>query len=88
MAMSLSFGDSSETFFPSMIISPLFKSSSPAIKFISVDFPQPEGPIRIKNSPSLISRFIFFSTSVEPNDLLIPLRLMLPILLSCFYYLF
>jgi hypothetical protein len=33
-----------------------------------VDFPQPDGPTRTKNSPSLISRFNLFTAGVvEPG---------------------
>ena len=34
-----------------------------------VDLPQPEGPTKVKNSPSLISTLRFFNTWVDPNDL-------------------
>ena len=39
-----------------MIMSPLVMSSSPTIIRSSVDFPQPDGPTRIMNSPSAMSR--------------------------------
>ena len=39
-------------------------SSSPAIIRSAVDFPQPDGPTRIMNSPSGISRSISFTASV------------------------
>src|SRR5947209_7080291 len=39
-----------------MTMSPLVMSSSPTIIRSSVDFPQPDGPTRIMNSPSAMSR--------------------------------
>ena len=39
-------------------------SSSPAIIRRAVDFPQPEGPTRTTNSPSLISRLRLLTASV------------------------
>ncbi len=41
---------------PPMIMSPDVMSSSPTIIRSSVDFPQPDGPTRIMNSPSATSR--------------------------------
>jgi len=41
-------------------------SSSPAIMFRQVDFPQPEGPTRIMNSPSPMSRLASL-TAVVPS---------------------
>jgi hypothetical protein len=41
-------------------------SSSPAIMFRQVDFPQPDGPTRIMNSPSAMSR-LASSTAVVPS---------------------
>ncbi len=38
-------------------------SSSPAIIRSAVDLPQPEGPTRIMNSPSLMSRSTFLTAS-------------------------
>ena len=38
-----------------MIMSPLVMSSSPTIIRSNVDFPQPDGPTRIMNSPSATS---------------------------------
>ena len=38
-------------------------SSSPAIMRSAVDFPQPDGPTRIMNSPSLMPRFMSFTAS-------------------------
>src|SRR4051794_41913066 len=39
-----------------MIMSPLVMSSKPTIIRSRVDFPQPDGPTRIMNSPSAMSR--------------------------------
>ena len=38
-------------------------SSRPAIIRSAVDFPQPDGPTRIMNSPSPIRRFMSFTAS-------------------------
>jgi hypothetical protein len=43
--------------------SPSVMSSSPAIIRSAVDFPQPDGPTRIMNSPSLMSRSIALTAS-------------------------
>src|SRR3954471_1439005 len=44
-----------------MIMSPLVMSSSPTIIRNNVDFPQPDGPTRIMNSPSAMSRLTSFT---------------------------
>src|SRR3982751_3579693 len=46
--------------------SPEEMSSRPAIMFSVVDFPQPDGPTRMMNSPSAISRSISW-TAVVPS---------------------
>ena len=51
-------GGSAVTSLPSISIAPRLVSSSPEIRRRSVDFPQPEGPTKITNSPSFISRSI------------------------------
>ena len=56
MAMSRSFGGTSLIRRPPMYISPLEISSRPAIMRRVVDLPQPEGPTKMMNSLSLISR--------------------------------
>src|SRR3954453_1522573 len=56
MARLRSRGARSLTFLPPMIMSPDVMSSSPTIIRSSVDFPQPDGPTRIMNSPSAMSR--------------------------------
>src|SRR5215210_5997913 len=55
--MSRSFGARSLTTLPPILSSPSVMSSSPAIIRSAVDLPQPDGPTRIMNSPSAISRF-------------------------------
>ena len=52
--MSRSLGAFSFTRSPPMRSSPDEISSSPAIMFSVVDFPQPDGPTRMMNSPSAI----------------------------------
>src|SRR5687768_18465154 len=55
--MSRSRGAFRLTTSPPMRSSPAEMSSRPAIMFSAVDLPQPEGPTRIMNSPSAMSRF-------------------------------
>ena len=69
MAMSRSLGLRDVTLAPSIKMSPLVTSSRPAMLFIRVDLPQPDGPTRMRNSPSLMSRSMPFSTCVSPKDL-------------------
>src|SRR3569833_411535 len=54
--MSRSLGALSLTRSPAMRSSPEVMSSRPAIMLRVVDFPQPDGPTRMMNSPSAISR--------------------------------
>ena len=54
-------GARSLTRLPSIIMSPEVMSSRPTIIRSSVDFPQPEGPTRIMNSPSAMSRLTSFT---------------------------
>src|SRR4051794_32454811 len=61
--MSRSFGARSFTTWSPMYSSPSVMSSSPAIIRSAVDFPQPDGPTRITNSPSAISRSMCFTAS-------------------------
>jgi hypothetical protein len=51
-------------------IVPEVMSSRPAIRRSSVDLPQPDGPTKTTNSPSLMSRSIPGMMSVAPNDFL------------------
>ena len=66
MAMSRSFGALLFTTLPPMRSSPSVMSSSPAIMLSVVDFPQPDGPTRITNSPSAMSR-LMSSTASAPS---------------------
>src|SRR5215203_1658954 len=56
MAMSRSFGGTSLTTSPPIMMSPSVMSSSPAIIRSVVDLPQPDGPTSTTNSLSAISR--------------------------------
>src|ERR1700739_4521007 len=56
MAMSRSFGARSLTTRSPMRSSPEVMSSRPACMLSVVDFPKPDGPTRMTNSPSAISR--------------------------------
>src|SRR5438874_7482594 len=62
--MSRSFGARSFTTWSPIRSSPSLMSSSPAIIRSAVDFPHPDGPTRITNSPSWMSRFIRLTASV------------------------
>ncbi|MNJ60114.1 hypothetical protein D3C77_558270 [compost metagenome] len=63
MAMSRSFGLAWLMSSPSTRISPPVMFSSPAMQFIRVDLPQPDGPTKIRNSPASIFSAMFFSVS-------------------------
>src|SRR5215471_4437989 len=71
MAMSRSFGALSLTTFPPMRSSPSLMSSSPAIMLRAVDLPQPDGPTRMTNSPSAMSRLMSFTASVPSGKRLV-----------------
>src|SRR5215207_2745860 len=76
--MSRSRGARSLTTSPPMISSPSEMSSSPAIIRSAVDLPQPDGPTRIMNSPSSMSRFMSLTASKpSANVLVTPSRLSL-----------
>ena len=64
IAMSRSLGLRWVTCRSAMWISPLLTESRPAIIDSSVDLPQPEGPTRIRNSPSSISMLMPLRISV------------------------
>ncbi len=64
--MSRSLGDFWFTTWPAMRNSPEEMSSRPAIMLSVVDFPQPEGPTRMTNSPSAMSR-LKSSTASAPS---------------------
>jgi hypothetical protein len=66
MAMSRSLGALSFTTWPSMTSLPAVMSSSPATMLSVVDFPHPDGPTRMMNSPSAISR-LKLSTASAPS---------------------
>src|SRR5690349_715299 len=66
MARLRSRGARSLTFFPPITMSPSVMSSSPTIIRSSVDFPQPDGPTRIMNSPSATSMLTSF-TAGKPS---------------------
>src|SRR5215216_5928751 len=61
--MSRSLGARSLTTSPPIFRSPSVMSSRPAIIRSAVDFPQPDGPTRMTNSPSPISRFMCLTAS-------------------------
>src|SRR6185369_14574029 len=58
---------------PPMRSSPEVMSSSPAIMLSVVDFPQPDGPTRMMNSPSAISRSMPCTATVPSGKLLVTL---------------
>src|SRR5579872_4322140 len=64
--MSRSLGVLLFTTCPPMRSSPEVMSSRPAIMLSVVDFPQPDGPTRMTNSPSAISR-LKSSTASPPS---------------------
>ena len=66
MAMLRLDGWTSFTTRPLIEIVPEVISSSPAIMFSSVDFPQPEGPTSTRNSPSPTEMSTRCSTSTVP----------------------
>jgi hypothetical protein len=69
MAMSRSFGGTLLTTRSPMRMSPAVMFSSPAIIRSRVDFPQPEGPTRMTNSPSWMSIDTPWMTCVAPKAL-------------------
>src|SRR4029453_10426896 len=71
MAMSRSLGDSWLTTRSPMRSWPSLMSSSPAIMFRQVDLPQPEGPTRIMNSPSSMSRLTSLTAMVPSGNRLL-----------------
>src|SRR3954471_1872741 len=64
--MSRSLGAFSLTRSPPMRSSPSEMSSRPAIMFSVVDFPQPDGPTRMMNSPSAMVK-LALSTPMVPS---------------------
>src|SRR5215218_3191248 len=71
MAMSRSFGAMLLTTLPPMRSSPSVMSSRPAIMFSVVDFPHPDGPTRMTNSPSAMSRLIRSTASAPSGNRLV-----------------
>src|SRR5215212_9919119 len=69
--MSRSRGGRSLTRSPPMMRSPSVMSSSPAIIRSAVDFPQPDGPTRIMNSPSDMSRLRSLTASKPSANVLV-----------------
>ena len=68
IAMSRSFGATLVTSRSPIKIAPLSISSNPASMRSDVDFPQPDGPTKTKNSPSLTVRFnLFTAGAVVPG---------------------
>src|SRR5258706_25045 len=67
MAMSRDLAGRSVTSRPSIRIRPALAVSSPASKRSRVDFPQPDGPTRTRNSPSLMERLMSRSTRTVPK---------------------
>jgi len=65
--MSRSTGGRSLTTLSPMRISPLVISSRPATIRSAVVFPQPDGPTRIRNSPSFTSS-VRLSTAIVPSS--------------------
>src|SRR5579859_383745 len=71
MAMSRSLGALSLTTLPPIRSSPSVMSSRPAIMLSVVDLPQPDGPTRITNSPSAISRLTSLTASAPSGKRLV-----------------
>src|SRR5436190_18582887 len=74
MAMSRSLGVRSLTTSPSIRISPSVSASSPANIRRTVVLPHPDGPTRIMNSPSRISRSKSWTAAVSPKRFATPLK--------------
>src|SRR5690242_53920 len=71
--MSRSFGLRRFTTLPLMRSSPLLMSSRPATMFSSVDLPEPDGPTKTMNSPSVMSRLAAWTASVPSGYRLVTL---------------
>src|SRR3970040_1017275 len=67
MPMSRFHGGTAEMSLPSTSTRPAFAWAKPAITRSRVDFPEPEGPSKAKNSPGSMVRLMSRSTSVFPN---------------------
>src|SRR3954462_11486282 len=64
-------------------MSPLVMSSSPTIIRSSVDFPQPDGPTRIMNSPSAMSRLTSLTAGKPSPYCLTMLRISMEAMCPC-----
>src|SRR5215469_13584453 len=73
MAMSLERGGRSVTSRSPMAIVPAVTSSRPAIIRNSVDFPQPDGPTRTRNSPLAIVSEMSSTATTSPEKTLLTL---------------
>ena len=62
-------------------ISPASSSQKPAIMRSSVVLPQPDGPSRVKNSPSPTVRFTPSTARTDPNERAAP-SMTMPVTLS------
>src|SRR5262245_27669907 len=71
MAISRSFGGTSFTTRPPIEIVPALICSRPATTRSAVDLPQPDGPTRIRNSPSGTSRVSPSSATTGPGYTLV-----------------
>src|ERR1700730_18373230 len=71
MAMSRSLGALLLTTVPPMSTLPSVMSSRPAIMLRVVDLPQPDGPTRMTNSPSAISRLMWSIASAPSGKRLV-----------------
>src|SRR5829696_1517857 len=71
MARLRSLGSTSLTTLSSMRSSPSVMSSRPTIMLSSVDFPQPDGPTRMKNSPSSIVKLALSTATVPSGNRLV-----------------
>src|SRR5919198_6325157 len=69
--MSRSFGGTSFTIRPPIEIVPSLIRSRPATMRSAVDFPQPDGPTRIRNSPSATSRLTSRRATTRPGYTLV-----------------
>src|SRR5207244_3969527 len=69
MPMPRSLGSSQVTFRPEIQISPSEISRSPAMALRSVDFPQPDGPRRTRNSPLATSKDMRSRTRRAPYSM-------------------
>lgn len=67
---------------PLMNTWPLLGVSKPDNRRKRVVFPQPDGPSKVKNSPSIMSNCMFFKASWSSNCFDTPVRVMIGLLIS------